>query len=66
MANYAVLAGDIVTNIIVADTKEVAEEVTNAECIECNNGSLGPGDLYDRGSQEFVLQAVPVVEEPTE
>jgi hypothetical protein len=66
MASYAVLAGDTVTNIIIADTKEVAEEVTNAECIECNNGSIKPGDSYDRESQEFVLQAVPVVEEPTE
>ena len=31
---FAVMSGDIVTNIIVADSKEVAEQVTNQTCIE--------------------------------
>lgn len=34
MANYAVIQNDAVTNIIVADSKEIAEEVTNLTCIE--------------------------------
>lgn len=34
MANYAVMNGDIVGNIIVADSKEIAETVTELTCIE--------------------------------
>ena len=34
MANYAVLQGDLVTNVIVADTQNIAEEVTGAECVK--------------------------------
>jgi hypothetical protein len=40
--NYAVMNGDSVMNVIVADTKKIAEEVTNAECVECD-GSFGIG-----------------------
>ena len=31
---FAVMSGDIVTNIIVADSKEIAEQVTSQTCIE--------------------------------
>ena len=34
MANFAVMSGNKVTNTIVADTKEIAEEVTYSICIE--------------------------------
>jgi len=34
MANYAVLDNDTVINVIVADSKEVAEEITGKTCIE--------------------------------
>jgi hypothetical protein len=34
MANYAVIENSKVTNIIVADTKEIAEEVTSLTCVE--------------------------------
>ena len=34
MANYAVIENGIVTNIIVADTKKVAEQVTGLTCVE--------------------------------
>jgi len=34
MATFAVINSDIVENIIVADTKEIAEQVTGKECIE--------------------------------
>ena len=36
MANFAVINGDIVENIIVADTKEIAEEATGKTCVEYN------------------------------
>jgi len=34
MATFAVIDSNIVENVIVADTKEIAEEVTGKECIE--------------------------------
>jgi hypothetical protein len=48
MASYAVLSGDIVSNIIVADLQNVAEEVTGAECVKCDNTNIKIGDYYDR------------------
>jgi hypothetical protein len=40
MKNFAVLDNDIVVNTIVADTKEVAEQITNATCIEYDKTNL--------------------------
>jgi hypothetical protein len=34
MANYAVIEEGLVVNVIVADSKEIAEEVTGKTCIE--------------------------------
>ena len=34
MANFAVIENGIVLNLIVADSKEIAEEVTGFECVE--------------------------------
>jgi hypothetical protein len=34
MTTFAVIDNNIVENIIVADTKEIAEKVTGKECIE--------------------------------
>lgn len=34
MANFAVINDGKVSNIIVADTKEIAEEVTGSTCVE--------------------------------
>jgi len=48
MATWAVLSGNSVVNIIVADTKEVAEAVTNATCIEyTNENPAGIGWTWD-------------------
>jgi hypothetical protein len=46
--NFAVLTENQVTNIIVADSKEVAEQVTNATCVaytDANPAYIGLG--YD-------------------
>jgi hypothetical protein len=63
MANYAVIQNGIVTNIIVADTKEIAETVTGLTCIENENlpGTLGIGWSYDG-----TTFTAPVIELPTE
>jgi hypothetical protein len=36
MPNYAVINNEIVENVIVADTLEIAEQVTGKECVECD------------------------------
>lgn len=59
MANYAVINGNIVENIIVADTKEIAEEVTGKTCIEyTDENPAGIGWTYADG-----VFTAPVVEE---
>jgi hypothetical protein len=48
MANYAVIQNNIVTNVIVADSKEIAEEVTGLVCIEyTEENPAGIGWVYD-------------------
>jgi hypothetical protein len=58
MANFAVLDNNLVVNVIVADTLEIAEEVTAKTCTELI-GSAGIGWTFDGAS--FVK---PLVEEP--
>lgn len=36
MPNYAIIDNNIVTNVIVADTKELAEELTGLQVLETN------------------------------
>jgi hypothetical protein len=48
MATFAVMSGDSVSNVIVADTKEIAEEVTGSICIEyTEENPAGIGYHYD-------------------
>ena len=48
MANFAVLSGGTVSNVIVADTKEIAEYITGTTCIEYNETNpAGIGWTYD-------------------
>jgi hypothetical protein len=62
MTNYAVLNNNTVTNVIVADTKEIAETVTGSTCVEyTNENPASIGWTYD--GENFIA---PVVEEPTE
>ena len=44
--NYAVINGNTVVNIIVADSKTIAEKVTNLKCVE-SDGSFGIGWIWD-------------------
>lgn len=53
MANYAVIQNDKVTNVIVADSKEIAEEVTGLICIEyTEENPAGIGDIYNGSTFE--------------
>jgi hypothetical protein len=60
MATFAVLSGDFVINIVIADSKEIAETVTRSECIEYTDESPAfIGDTWD--GTNFIR---PVIEEP--
>ena len=48
MANFAVIEEGVVTNVILADTLEVAQEVTGKTCVEYTEDSpAGIGWTYD-------------------
>ena len=49
MANFAVLDGITVVNVIVADSLSIAEEVTSKTCIEYTNETVAIGDTYENG-----------------
>lgn len=54
MANYAVLSGDTVTNVVVANTAADAEFATNATCIEFTDANpAGIGMVYDSVTGTF-------------
>jgi hypothetical protein len=61
MANYAVINDNKVINIIVCDSKEIAEQVTGTICIEyTNENPAGIGYTWD-GS----VFTKPIIEEIT-
>lgn len=50
MPNFAVIDGQNVVNVVFADSKEIAEEITGKSCIECtNNPYAEPGGTYVDG-----------------
>lgn len=54
MATYAMMAGNTVTNIIVADDKEDAETALNCVLIEyTNDNPAGVGWIYDEETGKF-------------
>lgn len=61
--NYAVIAGDKVINVIVADSKKKAEDAVNGEIIECD-GSFWID--WTRVDGEWVAPVVPEVVDDTQ
>jgi hypothetical protein len=61
MANYLVIEGNKVINVIVADTAEIAAEVTGKEVIELTSSE--PWIDWTRSGNTW---SAPIVEEPTE
>jgi hypothetical protein len=53
MANFAVMNGNVVVNVIVADSKEIAEMVTNSTCIEFNLEEHEAGIGYTHDGEKF-------------
>lgn len=57
MANFAVLSGGVVSNIIVADKKETAEYITGTTCIEYDETNpANLGHTYDERYKVFSPQ----------
>ena len=50
MAKFAVIQDDIVNNIIIAESKEIAEQVTGKTCIEYDTEQVDIGNLYIDGA----------------
>jgi|LakMenE18May11ns_1017448.scaffolds.fasta_scaffold8807742_1 hypothetical protein len=63
MANYAVIKDGIVTNVIVAESQEIAESVTGLTCIEYQLEPGAPGIGWSYDGTDF---SAPVTEEPAE
>ena len=58
MATYAVISGNTVTNVIVADTQADAELATGATCVEYTNSNpAGIGWTWD--GTTFTPQVIP-------
>jgi hypothetical protein len=69
MATFAVIESNKVTNVIVADTKEIAETITGLTCVEYteeNPAGIGwgyDGSTFDRPRSTFDHS---LMEEPNE
>jgi hypothetical protein len=67
MANFAVLGGASVINVIVADSIEIAEELTGAICVEYTDANpAGIGWTYDAETQTFSAPTQEPPSDPTE
>ena len=61
--NFAVIHNDIVTNLIVADSLEIAQEITNTTCVEYTDPwTVGIGWACD--GINFVNLNPPTIPEP--
>lgn len=51
MPNFAVIENDVVVNIILADTQEIANQVTNKECVQyADENPIGIGWIRENGT----------------
>jgi hypothetical protein len=56
MKSFAVVENGVVTNVIVAETLEIAEEVTGQQCVEYDDEKVAAiGYTYDPIKDEFVV-----------
>ena len=61
MAKYAVIHNNSVSNVIVCDTKEIAEQLTNTTCVEYTEENPAIiGSLYNAETNTFTH---PIIEE---
>lgn len=58
MAKFAVIENGLVINTILAESKKIAEEITEKTCIEYTTEIIGPGATWN-GSQFIPAQPFP-------
>lgn len=63
MATFAVMSGNTINNIIVADTKEIAEMLTKCICREISP-DRGITFEWTWDETDFVAPIKPILEEP--
>lgn len=62
MSYFAVIDNNIVINTIIADSKEIAETVTNSTCVEyTEKNPAGIGWTYDEVNDVFVAPSTPEI-----
>lgn len=67
MATYAVIESDIVENVIVCDSKELAENVTGKTCVEyTDENPAGIGWTYNSITQTFTSPVTLETEESSD
>lgn len=64
MAKFAVIDGSLVINTILAESKEIAEQITGKTCVEFTTEPAEVGGTYSNG--EFAPTERPVTPFPTE
>jgi hypothetical protein len=58
MAKYLVINNDVIENIIVAESKEIAEQITGFNCIEYTEGNP-EGIGWEWNGTEFTNPFIP-------
>ena len=53
MPNFGVISNNQIINVIVADTKEVAESVSKNECILIDGTFIGAGHILNQETNEW-------------
>jgi hypothetical protein len=62
---FAVLTDNTVSNVIIAETKEIAEQVTQLTCVEYTDEEpAGIGWTYD--GTKFIQPVIEIIEELTQ
>ena len=64
MKKFAVIQNNIVLNVILADSKEIAEQVTDLTCIEYTDEN--PAKINDTWDGTNFISPIITVQEPTE
>lgn len=67
MANYAVIENDKVVNVIIADSKEIAETITGKVCVDITETTAGiDWDYIDGSFVDNRPKPEPIIENPAE
>jgi hypothetical protein len=60
MPNYGTLNGIVISNVITAESKEIAETVTGQSCVELPITDVGIGWTYESGTFSAPVKPEPI------